>query len=69
MFKRITQLLLLLALLAGFAIASVPAFGARVCTCYRGSGDRFISLPAGGGCKYDVKAAQCVNTSCPGTCY
>ncbi len=66
MFRRITQLLLLAGLLAGFAAASVPAFGARHCGCYVIKGERLF--PGHGGCTYDVSASQCVSVSCNGFC-
>lgn len=66
MFKRIVQLLLLSALLAGFAAASVPAFGARQCGCYIMIGERIF--PGHGGCKYDASVSQCVSVNCTGFC-
>lgn len=66
MSKRIVQLLLLVGLLAGFAVASVPAFGARQCGCYTMIGERIF--PGHGGCKYDASANQCVSLSCSGFC-
>lgn len=67
MLRRITKVLLLVALLAAFAASIAPAFGrSRRCSCYR-SGDRQL-LPQTG-CHFDQKTSQCVNTSCGGTCF
>ena len=67
MLRRIPKVFLLVALLAAFAASVAPAFGrSRICSCYR-SGDRQL-LPQTG-CHFDRRALQCVNTSCPGTCY
>ena len=67
MLSRIPKVLLLVALLATFAASIAPAFGrSHTCRCYR-SGDRQL-LPQAG-CHFDRRALQCVNTSCPGTCY
>jgi hypothetical protein len=67
MLRRIPKVLLLVALLAAFAASIAPASGrGNRCSCYRG-GDRQL-LPQVG-CHFDQRASQCVNTSCPGTCY
>ncbi len=66
MSKRIPKVLLLVALLAAFVSSSAPVFGgSKTCKCYR-SGDRNIGPP--GGCHFDQRTLQCVNSSCPGTC-
>jgi hypothetical protein len=67
MLRRIPKVLLLVALLAAFAVSIAPAFGrSHRCSCYR-SGDRQL-LPQVG-CHFDQKISQCVNTSCNGTCF
>ena len=67
MLRRIPRVLLLVAFLAAFAASIAPAFGrSHTCSCYR-SGDRQL-LPQAG-CHFDQRTLQCVNTSCPGTCY
>lgn len=67
MLRRIPKVLLLAALLAAFVASSTVAFGrSNTCSCYR-SGDRQL-LPQVG-CHFDRKTLQCVNTSCPGTCF
>ena len=67
MLRRIPKVLLLVALLAAFAASIAPAFGrSHTCSCYRSS-DRQL-LPQAG-CHFDQRTLQCVNTSCPGTCY
>lgn len=67
MLKRITKVLLLVALLAAFVASSAPAFGrAGTCRCYS-VGDRQLVIP--GGCHFDQKTSQCVNTSCRGGCF
>ncbi len=68
MLRRIPQVLLLVALLAAFAASIAPAFGrSSTCSCYH-SGDRPL-LPPPGGCHFDQRTLQCVNTSCNGTCF
>jgi hypothetical protein len=68
MLRRIPKVLLLGALLAAFAASIAPAFGgSHTCRCYH-SGDRPL-FPPSGGCHFDQKTSQCVNTSCLGTCY
>jgi len=65
MSKRISKLLLLAALLAAFLSSGTHMFGAKTCSCYR-SGDRNIGPP--GGCHFDQRTLQCVNSRCAGTC-
>jgi hypothetical protein len=66
MSKRIPKVLLLAALLAVFVSNSARVFGgSKTCSCYR-SGDRNLGPP--GGCHFDQRTLQCVNSSCPGTC-
>jgi hypothetical protein len=65
MLRQIPKVLLLVALLAALVASSVPAFGrASSCRCYPDFGRR---LPPGG-CHFDQRTLQCVNTSCPGIC-
>jgi len=67
MLRRVTQLLLLVALLAAFVVGSAPAFrSSPTCTCHRVQ-DRDIGPP--GGCHFDRRTLQCVNVSCNGYCY
>jgi len=69
MLRRIPKVLLLVALLAAFAASVAPAFGrAGRCKCYLGD-ERLPFPPGGGGCRFDQKTSQCVNTSCSGTCF
>ena len=66
MLKRISKVLLLVALLAALLASSAPVLrGSKTCSCNR-SGDRQL-LPQVG-CHFDQRISQCVNTSCPGTC-
>jgi hypothetical protein len=68
MLRRITKVLLLVALLAAFVASSAPVFGgSHTCSCYLDNGGRDLVPP--GGCHFDQRTLQCVNTSCPGTCY
>ncbi len=65
MLRRIPKVLLLVALLAALVASSVPAFGrSQTCICSANFGRR---LPPGG-CHFDQRTLQCVNTSCPGIC-
>jgi hypothetical protein len=67
MLRRIPKVLLLVALLAALVASSAQVYGGSTkCSCYR-SGDRQL-LPHTG-CHFDQRTLQCVNTSCPGTCY
>jgi hypothetical protein len=66
MLKRIPKVVLLVALLAGFMASGPTVFGGSTCSCHR-SGDRQLGPP--GGCHFDQRTLQCVNSSCPGTCY
>ncbi len=67
MLGRIPKLLLLAALLAVFAVSSTTAFGSDVCECF----NPCFFCPkdsTNGGCHFDQKTSQCVNTSCDGFC-
>jgi len=67
MLSRIPKVLLLVAFLAAFVVSSASVFGgSRKCSCNRLQ-DRQL-LPQVG-CHFDQRTLQCVNTSCPGTCY
>ena len=67
MLRQIPKVLLLVALLAAFVASIAPAFGrSSACGCYIVKGDRIFRAP--GGCHFDEKTSQCVNTSCRGTC-
>jgi len=62
MLKQLGKLLLLVALLATLAASSAPALANGGCDCaVNGKHHQ-------GGCHYDTKAFQCVNTGCPGWC-
>ena len=68
MLRRTPKVLLLVALLAAFAASIAPAFGgSHTCRCYR-SGER-PPFPPSGGCHFDQRTLQCVNTSCNGSCF
>jgi hypothetical protein len=65
MLRRIPKLLMLVALLAAFAASSIPVFGNSGCQCnvfFKGGGHQ-------GGCQFDKKTSQCVNTGCKGECF
>ncbi len=65
MLRRIAKVLLLVALLAALVASSAPVFGrSHTCICSANFGRR---LPPGG-CHFDQRTLQCVNTSCPGIC-
>ncbi len=67
MFTRISKVVLLVALLTGLVASSAPVLrGSATCSCH--STDPYKRLPPGG-CHFDQRALQCVNTSCPGICY
>jgi hypothetical protein len=67
MLRRIPKVLLLVALLAGFAASIAPAFGRpRTCGCYRFVGERIFKAP--GGCHLDQTTSQCVSANCRGFC-
>ena len=66
MLKQLPKVLLLLGLLTAFVASSVQAFaGEKVCLCVTGS----FKSPHPGGCQFDKKTSQCVNTGCPGLCF
>lgn len=68
MLRRIPKVLLLVALLAALVASSAPVFGgARTCSCAKA--DKRLILPGQGGCHFDQRTLQCVNTGCAGTCY
>lgn len=65
MLRRIPKLLMLVALLAAFTASSISAFGNSGCQCAefsKGGGHQ-------GGCQFDNKTSQCVNTGCKGVCF
>lgn len=64
MLKQVPKLLLLVALLAAFAASSIPAFGNSGCKCFA----FFKNGGHQGGCQFDKKTSQCVNTGCQGSC-
>lgn len=70
MFRLILKLFLVLALLAMFAVTSVPAFaGGKTCSCFSSKCAPFGKGGCGeGGCSFDNKTSQCVNVSCSGIC-
>ncbi len=66
MFRRISKLLLLGALLTAFVASISPAFASSGgCLCFRfkkgGNGTE--------GCHFDKKTSQCINTGCGGVCF
>ena len=66
MLRRIPKVLLLVALLAGFAASIAPAFGrSSTCGCLH-LDDRQLVPP--GGCHFDQHTLQCVNVNCRGYC-
>lgn len=69
MLKQIPKLVLLVALLATFVVSSAPAFaGSKVCQCLSLRCALGRSCPQGG-CTFDKKTSQCVNTGCSGSCF
>lgn len=72
MLKRISKVLLLVALLTAFVASSAPAFtqGSITCACYTP-----VCYPghckSTGKCKFDATASplQCVNQNCTTYCY
>ncbi len=68
MLTRIPKVLLLVALLAAFVASSAPVFGgSHICRCFLDTGGRNLVPP--GGCHFNQLTLQCVNTSCPGSCF
>jgi hypothetical protein len=68
MLRRIPKVLMLVALLAAFAASIAPAFGgSHSCSCAKA--DKRLVPPGQGGCHFDQRTLQCVNTGCAGTCY
>ena len=65
MLKQVMQVLLIVALVAGFIASSASAFGrsSQTCTCV--VKERVVP----GGCRFDPKTLQCVNVGCNGYCY
>jgi hypothetical protein len=67
MSRRIPKVLLLVALLAALVVSSAPVFGSsHTCRCFANFGRNLVPP---GGCHFDQRTLQCVNTSCPGICY
>jgi hypothetical protein len=70
MIRLMPKVVLLMALLTTLVSSSFPAFALKTCTClsskcvFGGKG----GCPSGG-CRFDTKTSQCVNTGCDGTCY
>jgi hypothetical protein len=69
MLKHLPKVLLLAALLTTLAISSVPVFAkGKVCQCLSAGCFGGKNCPQGG-CQFDKKTSQCVNTGCKGICY
>ena len=69
MVKHLPKLLLLAALLITLAVSGIPALAGRsVCQCVNYKCALGKGCPQGG-CTFDKKTSQCVNTSCDGECY
>jgi len=67
MLRRVATVLLLVALLSALVASGAPAFGgASTCRCHAAD---IRQLVPPGGCHFDQRALQCVNTSCRGACY
>jgi hypothetical protein len=68
MLRRISTVLLLVALLSALVASGAPALGrAGTCKCYLA--EKRLPFPrGGGGCHFDQRTSQCVNTGCAGTC-
>lgn len=71
MLKQLPKLILLVALLSALVISSAPTLArGKVCSClsskcvFEGKG----GCPTGG-CTFDKKTSQCVNTGCSGICF
>lgn len=68
MLKQLPRLLLLTALLAALVISGTSAFASnRVCSCIT-VGCFVKKTCSPGGCTFDKKTLQCINTGCKGTC-
>ena len=66
MLRLLPKVVLLVAFLATLVINSVPAFaGNRVCACLS---CLFCKNSPPGGCTFDKKTLQCINTGCKGLC-
>lgn len=66
--KQLSKLVLLVALLVTFVVSGAPAFAAsKSCTCLNLRCFGGKSCPQGG-CQFDKKTSQCVNTGCKGSC-
>ena len=66
MLKQVSKLILLVVLLATFVISVAPAFASNkscqcINLCFKGGCPQ-------GGCQFDKKTSQCVNTGCKGLC-
>jgi hypothetical protein len=66
MVKLILRMILLVALLAVMLYSSAALYANAVCICITSGGDK--NGQTHGGCTFDKKTAQCVDTGCPGTC-
>jgi len=64
MLSQISKVLLLVALLTALAASSVLAFGDKGCNCF--SDHRHGGA---GGCQFDKKTSQCINTGCKTICF
>lgn len=64
MLRLVPKVILLVALLATLVVSSVPVFATSGgCQC-------LSTKPHGvGGCAFDKKTSQCVNTGCTGFCF
>jgi hypothetical protein len=68
MIKQLPKLLLLVTLLTTLVMSALPTFansGGCLCNtgCWGCKGGGHT-----GGCHFDTKSSQCVNTGCPGLC-
>jgi hypothetical protein len=64
MLRFVPKVILLVALLATLVVSSIPVFAiSGGCQC-------FSIKPHGvGGCAFDKKTGQCINTGCKGSCF
>jgi len=68
MLKQVSKLVLLVALLVTFVVSCAPAFASNnSCSCLDPRCFAGKSCPQGG-CQFDKKTSQCVNTGCKGLC-
>jgi hypothetical protein len=69
MLNQLIRVVLLVALLAALVASNARVFaGHRVCSCFSSKCEGKGGCSPGG-CTFDKKTGQCVNTGCTGLCY